>query len=353
MDTLYKLIRPILFSLRPEDAHNITLSLLKYGRYPDKRTEHHSILYNEVFGRHFNNPIGLAAGFDKNASAIKNLYKIGFGFIEVGTVTPKPQPGNPKPRLFRLTEDHGIINRLGFNNCGAEKFRQNISKFRREHNNILGINIGKNKDAEDAIGDYLGNYKNLSSLADYLVINISSPNTPGLRELQNTENLEKLLGSITDYRNDKNDKTPILLKVAPDLSDNELNNIADISIHYGIDGIIATNTTITRPTNLKSANKNEIGGLSGGPLRELSNKVIESIYRHTKGSIPIIGVGGVSSGQDAYQKIRLGASLVQIYSALIFEGPDVLTVILKDLKYLLEKDGFQRLKEAVGVDVAI
>ena len=171
--------------------------------------------------------------------------------------------------------------------------------------------------------------------------------------MQNTENLEKLLGSITDYRNDKNDKTPILLKVAPDLSDNELNNIADISIHYGIDGIIATNTTTTRPTDLKSANKNELGGLSGGPLRDLSNKVIEAIYRHTKGSIPIIGVGGVSSGQDAYQKIRLGASLVQIYSAIIFEGPDVLTVILKDLKYLLEKDGFQSLKEAVGVDVAI
>jgi dihydroorotate dehydrogenase len=348
--SLYKTIRPLLFLFQAEIAHNIAISALKYGLVPSATKQNFEQLGSEVFGINFANPVGLAAGFDKNGEAIKSLIKFGFGFVEVGTCTPLAQPGNPKPRLFRLEEDQAIINRFGFNNKGAEAFVKNLTK--RPKIGIVGTNIGKNKTSTDSIADYTTMLEKVYGLSDYITINISSPNTPGLRDLQGKEELDKLLGAIMQKRSSLGGrKIPILLKISPDTTQHQREDIAQISLKHAIEGLIISNTTTGQRETLKSGYANEAGGLSGSPLFTSSNRCLQEIYLLTARKIPIIGVGGISSGDDAYAKIKSGASLVQIYSALIYEGFGLIQRINERLCELLHKDGFKNISQAVGVDV--
>jgi len=295
----------------------------------------------------FPNPVGMAAGFDKNAAIPDALFNLGFGFVEVGTVTPRPQAGNPKPRLFRLVEDQAVINRLGFNGQGAAAVVARLQH--RQQRGVLGVNIGKNRDTTDEIDDYVKGVSLFAPLADYLTVNISSPNTPGLRDLQRRERLSELLTAIVEARNAvEGRRTPVLVKIAPDLNETEIRDIAEVSHSTGIDGLIATNTTLARPDTLKSAYKAEAGGLSGHPLFGLSTKILSELYKATEGKIPLIGVGGIASGLDAYQKIKAGASLVQLYSSLVFEGPGLVRRIQRDLLLRLQADGFTNINQAVG-----
>ncbi len=318
---------------------------------PAKRSSVSHALKQNIWGLEFKNPVGLAAGFDKNAVAINGLLKQGFGFVEAGTVTPLPQQGNPKPRLFRLTEDKAIINRLGFNNNGLDVFLENFNR-RDKGLGIAGANIGKNKDSESASADYIKNLHAVYPVADYITINISSPNTKGLRDLQQREALSNLLSEISKARSEakqKNNKnTPILLKIAPDIDSKQCEDIAETVIANNIDGLIVSNTTISRPSSLTSQHKSETGGLSGEPLFTLSTQILAEMYKLTGGKIPIIGVGGISSAQDAYKKIRAGASLVQVYSALIYQGFSLITKINDELPVLLARDGFSHISEAMG-----
>jgi len=350
--SLYQwLIRPVLFQLDAELSHELALAVLKRNLVPSPAPLIDEALKTEAFGLTFQNPVGLAAGFDKNAIATKNLRRMGFGFIEVGTVTPRPQPGNPKPRLFRLREDQAIINRLGFNNLGLDAFvsRLEISKSETGYCPI-GANIGKNKDTEDAVEDYVLGVRAVAEIADYIVVNVSSPNTPGLRDLQAKSHLEHLVAAVMEERESGSTRPPLLLKIAPDLSEQDIIDIADVANRFQIDGLIATNTTISRPDDLASDTKQETGGLSGAPLLDLSTDALQMLYRSTEGNIPIIGVGGIFSGADAYRKIRSGASLVQIYSAMIYKGPAVAAQVSKELAGLLSRDGFSNIAEAVGAD---
>ena len=295
----------------------------------------------------FPNPVGMAAGFDKNATVPDALFNLGFGFVEVGTVTPRPQPGNPKPRLFRLVEDEAVINRLGFNGQGSAAVAARLQ--RRNKRGVLGVNIGKNRDTTDEVDDYVKGVSVFAPLADYLTVNISSPNTPGLRDLQRRERLSELLNAIVQARNSVNERrTPILVKIAPDLNATEIRDIAEVSLSSGIDGLIATNTTLARPDNLLSTYKGEAGGLSGSPLFGLSTKILSELYKATEGKIPLIGVGGIASGLDAYQKIKAGASLVQLYSSMVFKGPGLVREIQRDLLLRLQADGFTNIEQAVG-----
>ena len=361
----YSLIKPLLFKLSPEFAHNFAILALKNNFLTYSRNNHYPSLRNEICGIDFKNPIGLAAGFDKNAEVFANLFKYGFGFIETGTVTNKAQTGNEKPRIFRLNEDRAIINRLGFNNNGIDVFLKNIESGRKKilskndsASKILGINIGKNKDSENSASDYLilleRIYASVCNDFNYITINISSPNTQNLRKLQNKEYLDDFLKLIL-VRKKKLDKEykkniPIFLKIAPDLTRGEQEDIAELSIKHAISGLIISNTTISRPEILQSKFKGEIGGLSGRPLFEISNLVLRNIYNLTKGQIPIIGAGGVFDACGAYQKIKLGASLVQIYTSFIYKGFDNVEKIKKDLNKLLEMDGFRNIREAIGAD---
>ncbi|MCF4102474.1 quinone-dependent dihydroorotate dehydrogenase [Gillisia sp. M10.2A] len=333
---MYKtLIRPILFKFDPEKVHYFTFKILKNafkipglagvlkGAYQvnDRR------LHTKVFGLKFKNPVGLAAGFDKNAKLYKELDGLGFGFIEIGTVTPKSQPGNEKKRLFRLKEDQAIINRMGFNNEGVEA---SVKRLRRNKNVLIGGNIGKNKTTpnEDAVQDYIICFDALFNYVDYFVVNVSSPNTPNLRALQDKEPLTKLLNTLQERNNGMPSAKPILLKIAPDLTDQQLLDIIDIVTETKIAGVIATNTTISRE-GLKSENKNEMGGLSGKPLKERSTEVIRFLSEKSGKAFPIIGVGGISTAQDALDKLEAGASLVQIYTGFIYEGPGLIKRINK------------------------
>lgn len=303
-----------------------------------------------LFGRVFPNPIGLAAGYDKNAEAIDALLGYGFGFIEVGTVTPKAQDGNPKPRLFRDKASRHIINRMGFNNKGYKVFDHNYEHFRAKGKNshgIVGINVGKNKTQDDALADYVALVHHFAKKADYLTVNISSPNTPGLRDLQNPEELLPFLRQLVIVRNARC-KTPLLVKFAPDLSDDQAKAIAACVTEAGVDGIILTNTTLDRPDFLPDSLKSEAGGLSGPVLQDKSNHIISLFYRETGGNIPIIGVGGVDSAESAYAKIKAGASLVQLYTAMIYHGPDLPQKINKGLLKLMKEDGVDNISEAIG-----
>jgi dihydroorotate dehydrogenase len=342
-------LKPLLFALDPELAHNLAIGGLKY--FPRAKTVEYSSLENSVFGINFKNPVGMAAGFDKNAEVFSYLHNFGFGFVECGTVTPLAQSGNPKPRLFRLTKDQGIINRLGFNNRGIEYFLKNIQS--GNENQITGINIGKNKDTINALDDYLLLLDKVYSRATYITINISSPNTKNLRDLQKADELEIFLAAIMSKKNqleiEFKKSVPILVKIAPDLNLEEQKSIAKIALENKIDGLIISNTTIKRD-NLTSELKSEIGGLSGKPLFAASNEVLKNIYQFSAGKIPLIGVGGISCGQDAYQKIKLGASLVQIYSAFIYQGFGLVEKIKKELDEALKKDGFRNIREAIGVE---
>jgi dihydroorotate dehydrogenase len=291
------------------------------------------------------NPVGLAPGFDKNAEVAGAMLAAGFGFVECGTVTPQPQAGNPRPRLFRLTEDRAVINRMGFNNVGLERFAGNL---RRPHAGVVGANIGANKDSADRIGDYVTGLTRLWGLADYFTVNVSSPNTPGLRALQTGEALAELLGRIAEARAHLVGAAPIFLKVAPDLEEHEVDEIADAAALSRFDGIVVGNTTLSRPAGLGSRWRGEAGGLSGAPLMTLSTRVLGQFHAAVRGRLALIGAGGIASGADAYAKIRAGASAVQIYSNLVFEGPGLVTRIRRDLAARLQADGFAGVAEAVG-----
>lgn len=342
----------------PETAHVLAVKMIGLGLVPLNRYQDPASLEVSVLGLRFKNPIGIAAGFDKHGEAVDGLYKLGFGFVEVGTVTPKPQEGNPKPRVFRLTADNAIINRYGFNSCGlAEvhmrlKAREETQQGRSKAGLPLGINLGKNKLSRDAGADYLEGVKVLGPLADYLVVNVSSPNTPGLRDLQGKAELRQLLHTVLKERDalQEQRKPPVLVKIAPDLTAQDKQDIADVVTELGVDGLMVSNTTVSRPETLQDPSKSEVGGLSGEPLRDLSTRTVREMYNLTKGKIPIIGIGGVASGQDAMDKIRAGASLVQLYTALTYQGPPVVIKIKRELEQLLKDQGFSNVSEAVGAD---
>ncbi|WP_283642485.1 quinone-dependent dihydroorotate dehydrogenase [Croceibacter atlanticus] len=335
---MYKsILRPILFKSDPEEIHHFTFSSVRrLFKVPGSKNiikklyqVNDTRLEREVFGLKFKNPVGLAAGFDKDAKLYKELSHFGFGFIEIGTVTPKPQPGNPKKRLFRLKEDQAIINRMGFNNGGVAEA---VVRLQKNKNVLIGGNIGKNKVTpnDEAVNDYILCFNALFSVVDYFVVNVSSPNTPGLRELQDKEPLTKLLATLQGLNAQKEKRKPILLKIAPDLTEDQLLDIIDIVATTKIDGVIATNTTISRD-GLTSVNKEETGGLSGKPLTKRSTEVIRFLSERSNKAFPIIGVGGIHSAQDALEKIEAGASLVQLYTGFIYEGPQLIKDINTEL----------------------
>jgi dihydroorotate dehydrogenase len=360
-------VRPILFRLPAESAHEFALHSLSLAlgstttrKFVARRLQSEPFGKLPRFGLDFGNPVGLAAGFDKNGTAAQPLAALGFGFIEVGSVTSEPQPGNPRPRLFRLPSDRALVNRAGFNNCGAAQLAANIRNHRPDC--ILGVNIGKSRNVaiEDAIPDYLTSFDAVYDVADYLAVNVSSPNTPNLRELQRPDMLGHLLQNL-QRRNDelahkssRAGRKPLLVKIAPDLTAGEIESIVEVSTGQNIDGILATNTTVGRE-GLRSS-QNEIaacgeGGLSGAPLRGRANEVIAQVYRLTRGKLPIIGVGGIFTAADAWEKICAGASLVQLYTGFIYEGPGVARRINEGLAEILEREGFRLLDDAVGSKV--
>jgi len=347
----YGTMRHLLHLLPPETAHGVAIWALKSGLAGRADEAEDSVLATRVWSLSFPNPIGLAAGFDKDAEVMDAMLALGFGFVEAGSVTPLPQPGNPKPRLFRLNEDQAVINRLGFNSKGLDHF---VAKLRaRKRVGIVGANVGKNRDAPDAAADYATGISRVCGLADYLVCNVSSPNTPGLRSLQARKEIEALIHRvfIARYEAAPNKKRlpPLLAKVGPDLDEQQLRDIAEVALATKIDGLIVGNSTVTRPA-LASRHGIEGGGLSGLPLLQLATKCLSDLYRLTGGKIPIIGCGGVASGGDAYAKIRAGASLVQLYSALVFHGPELVQTIKRDLAERLRADGFKSVSDAVGAD---
>jgi len=340
--------------LPPEMAHFAAMQLLKIGLVYTKEF-HDESLEQTVFGMNFKNVIGLAAGFDKDAEAIKGLLEQGVSHVEVGTVTPQPQSGNPKPRLFRLSGQKAIINRMGFNNKGVENFVANLEDFRSSYqgDGIIGANIGKNKDTKNFLADYVIGFSKVYNYADYITVNVSSPNTEGLRTLQHKQNLTELLSGLINARVQCEKyfekRTPILLKIAPDLEEQDKKDIADIALQHDIDGLIISNTTISRD-GIPAKWQEQAGGLSGRPLFEKSTDVLRDMYKLTEGKIPLIGVGGISSAEDAYAKIKAGASLVQVYTAFIYQGFKLVYEINKGLKELLEKDGYTNISDAVGCD---
>lgn len=348
----YKFLKPFLFRMDEEKAHNLAIKALKYNLLPKRKLPQYNSLEIKVMNINFASPIGLAAGFDKNAECIQGLKEQGFAFAECGTVTPLPQLGNDKPRLFRLIDDGAIINRMGFNNKGLDYFCNNLKN--RPQDFILGSNIGKNKLSSDAAADYLLCLTKIYNYCDYVTVNISSPNTPNLRDLQRKQDLQILLQAINNKRQElqkiHNKYTPILLKIAPDISDKEAEDIVEEVLANKIDGIIVSNTSLSRD-GLKSQSKNEAGGLSGKPIFAKSTDLLKIIYKLTNGKILLIGVGGVTNGMDAYIKIKAGASLVQIYSSLIYHGFDVIHKINSELDALLKYDNFANIKDAVGVEV--
>ena len=351
MKGIYSLLWPFINLLNPEITHSLAIAALKRGLISGHPLVPIPLLQQRIWELDFKNPIGLAAGFDKNAEVTEAMLGQGFGFVEAGTVTPKAQPGNPKPRLFRLTGERAVINRLGFNSAGLEAVLNNLPPSSQRLGPI-GINLGKNKNSHDAVADYVAGVNAFSNQADYLVVNVSSPNTPGLRALQSRDHLETLLDAVQSARAEARPNNPpaLLLKVAPDLSEDDKRYIAAVALEMKLDGLVTTNTTIDRPIKLRGPHHDEAGGLSGKPLFNTSTSVLADFYRLCEGRMPLIGVGGVSSGADAYSKIRAGASLVQLYTALIFEGPDLIRRINYDLALLLERDGFANVSDAIGAD---
>lgn len=342
---LFSLARPALFLLDGEDAHRLTIAGLRLmpASAPPRPDP---VLAMRVAGLDFPTPVGLAPGFDKNAEAPHAMFGFGFGFVEIGTVTPLPQAGNPRPRLFRLAEDKAVINRMGFNNDGADAVVARL-KAGQGREGIIGVNIGANKHSADRIADYAVMTRTMAPLARYLTVNISSPNTPGLRALQDAGALSALLDAVTEARGA--DACPVFLKLAPDLEAADIDDITRIAIDKRLDALIVSNTTISRPA-LRSRHAGEAGGLSGAPLRDLAQQRLKDFRSASGGAIPLIGVGGIASAEDAYARIRAGASLVQLYSALVYEGPGLAARINRGLKALLQRDGFATLSEAVGAD---
>lgn len=328
-------------------AHKLVIAGLRLGLVRKQREPDPPVLRQTLWGLDFPNPVGIAAGFDKEAQVPDALLRLGLGFVEIGTVTPRPQPGNPKPRVFRLEADGALINRLGFNSGGLDGVEQRL-RARRGRGGIVGVNVGKNRDSSDAVEDYAEGVRRTAGLADYIVVNVSSPNTPGLRNLQARAILEELLRGVVAARVQTGTNPPLLVKIAPDLTDAECADIATVALATGIDGMILSNTTIARPPGLRSAAASEAGGLSGRPVLEPSTRILAAMYRLTEGRLPLIGVGGIASAADAYVKIRAGASLVQLYTGLVFGGPRLLADIKSGLAELLRRDGFNSITEAVG-----
>ena len=363
MPDLYRAIWPNLRRLDAEQAHRLAVAALRSGlvaaAYPPGRDD--PALAMTLWGQTFSTPVGLAAGFDKNAEAVDPALKLGFGFVEIGAVTPKPQPGNPRPRLFRLENDRAVINRFGFNSDGLAAVVQRLARRSPRpgvgRSGVVGVNLGKNKESADAAADYGAVAEGLTPYVDYLAINVSSPNTPGLRRLQDAAAVANIIGATRAGR-DRALKSasgttaspPILLKLAPDLDWTELRDIVAAARAENIDGLIISNTTTARPPSLVSPARDETGGLSGAPLFEPSTRMLRKAYEFSEGRLPLIGVGGIFSGADAYAKIRAGASLVQIYSGLVFQGPGLVGRIKRELAVFLKRDGFSRLADAVGAD---
>ncbi len=348
---MFSLIRPFIFNLDPEKAHDLAIKSLKYNFLPSNlfSVNEEEMLSTQLFGKEISNPIGLAAGFDKSAEVYNEIFKIGFGFVEVGTVTPKQQLGNEKPRVFRLEKDQALINRLGFNNDGSE-----IVKRRIESNipsSLLGINIGPNKDTDDMTEDFIKCAEIFFPIGDYITINISSPNTTGLRNFHREEILKKLFFKINEIRKKSNFNKFFLLKVSPDLENSNIPGIINIILENKIDGVILTNTTDKNRENLQGKNSNEKGGLSGKPIKDISTQFVRRFYKDLKGKVPIIGVGGVDSGESAFEKIAAGASAVQLYTGLIYKGPTIVKEIKKDLIKILKNKGFKSVNEAIGSDL--
>ena len=345
---MYKLFKVFLFLFDPEVIHRLTILFLKF--VPLNKTFIPKELNIKIFGLNFSSPIGLAAGFDKNAEVYSKILNLGFGFVEVGTVTPRPQEGNPKPRIHRIKKEGAIINSLGFNSIGFKKVKANLLNKKTE--GIIGVNIGANKDSKNFIDDYISGLKFFSNHVSYITINISSPNTPGLRELHMEKNLKDLLEKIKNLKkNNDIAEVPLLIKISPDLNDGDLRIMCDIFLEFNVDGVIISNTTLERP--FKGFGEDLKGGLSGELLYQVSTNQLKKAYEYTKGQIPLIGVGGISSAKDAYNKIRNGASLVQLYTSIVYHGPGLIKKMNNEIRTLLKNDGFDSISDAVGIDTEI
>ena len=345
---MFSKLRSLIFKVDPEKAHTLSIKSLKFNLIPNVFDENKNdpIFQTKIFNKHLDNPIGMAAGFDKNAEVYNSLFKLGFGFVEVGTITPLKQYGNPKPRVFRLVEDEALINRLGFNNHGAETVKERIQ--RNKKLGLLGINVGPNKDSSNRLNDYLIGLKTFYDDADYITINISSPNTENLRTFHEGDKLQDLLKSIMEERKNLKSDIPIAVKVSPDINEDQVNQISEILLKYEIKAIIVSNTSEATRDKLSNIQRHQKGGLSGKPIEEKSNILINKFYKLLKGKIKIIGVGGVDTGQAAYDKFIAGADFVQLYTGMVFKGPNIAGIIKKDLKELLIRDGVKNYTEIVG-----
>jgi dihydroorotate dehydrogenase len=345
---------PLLRRLDPETAHNLAIKMIDHDLAPMDVASNSSLLQTTVWGLNFTNPLGVAAGFDKQAQAMQGLLQMGFGFVEVGGVTPLPQAGNPKPRMFRLTEDSAVINRYGLNSDGQDIVAGRLSRFKNQAqaHGVVGVNIAKNTTSEDLIGEYKKGVQNFASNVDFIVLNVSCPNVAWTKELsKDGDELASMVCAVKEERDHlANSKPPLLLKLGPDMSMETKQHMAEIAMHCGVDGLIVSNTTSNRANDLKSANSKETGGLSGRPIKQAALQSLKDMYRLTNGKLPIIGVGGIETGQEAYERIRAGASLVQIYTAMVYQGPGIVPQIKQDLAQLLQRDGFNSVAAAVGVD---
>ena len=344
---MFNKLRSIIFKLDPELAHNLAIKALKYNYIPNNKIPANSLLETEIFGKKISNPIGLAAGFDKDAEVYNSLYKLGFGFVEVGTITPLKQYGNPKPRVFRLEEDEALINRLGFNNSGVNRVSSRIKS--NPPNGLFGINIGPNKDTKNRVEDYLIGLRKFYNLADYLTVNISSPNTENLRSFHNSNELSELLSEIENEKKILKSNIPIVVKISPDIHDNDVEKISELLLKYNISSVIISNSTDSNRENLKNINKLEKGGLSGKPLEVKSNLLINKFFKILRSKIKIIGVGGVDSGKSAYEKIINGANLVQLYTGMVYQGPNIASKITKELIEITKNHSVKNISELVGI----
>jgi dihydroorotate dehydrogenase len=347
---MFSFIRPYVFTLDPEAAHDLAIKSLKLNFLPKSffEVKNEELLATELFKKKLKNPIGLAAGFDKSAEVYNSLFKLGFGFVEVGTITPKRQFGNPKPRVFRLEEDKAMINRLGFNNDGAETVSERLKK--NIPDEFLGINIGPNKETKEKVLDFVECFDKLNKFANYITVNISSPNTTGLRDFHEKKLLSKLLGKLLEFKKKQKIKCPIVLKLSPDIGKNEITSINEIVLKFKIDGLILANTTNQNRDSLIDSNKSEIGGLSGLPLQKLSLNFIKNFYKLNKGKIPIIGVGGIDNGKSAFEKIIAGATAVQLYTGMVYKGPGVVKNIKQELIEILKKEKIKNIQQAIGIN---